>query len=449
MKKVLIANRGEIAIRVIRACRELGIKSVAIHSTADRDSLHCKLADESVCIGPAESSKSYLSIPAIMSAAEVAGVDAIHPGYGFLSESAEFASVCRQYGITFIGPTPEQIRVLGNKVEARALARKAGVPLLPGSNGAITDDAQAIEAAKEIGFPLIIKAAAGGGGRGMKVVHSEADLSKQLSLARSEALSGFGDATVYMERFLTNPRHIEIQLMGDQHGNLVYLGERDCTTQRRKQKLIEESPSPVLKEAERQKVGERALELARLVNYQSLGTAEFLYENGNFYFMEVNTRIQVEHPVTEEVMGIDLVKEQIKIAQGERLSLTQGQIKSNGHAMEVRINAEDPHSFAPWPGKITGYHEPGGIGVRVDSMIYAGYTVPPNYDSMLAKLIVKGRDREECIQRMKRSLREFKVEGIRTNIPFYVELFQDERFLRSEITINWLEDVYLKGRKKS
>lgn len=449
MKKVLIANRGEIAIRVIRACRELGIKSVAIHSTADRDSLHCKLADESVCIGPAESSKSYLSIPAIMSAAEVAGVDAIHPGYGFLSESAEFASVCRQYGITFIGPTPEQIRVLGNKVEARALARKAGVPLLPGSNGAITDEAQAIAAAKEIGFPLIIKAAAGGGGRGMKVVHSEADLAKQLSLARSEALSGFGDDTVYMERFLTNPRHIEIQLMGDQHGNLVYLGERDCTTQRRKQKLIEESPSPVLKEAERQKVGERALELARLVNYQSLGTAEFLYENGNFYFMEVNTRIQVEHPVTEEVMGIDLVKEQIKIAQGERLSLTQGQIKSNGHAMEVRINAEDPVSFAPWPGKITGYHEPGGIGVRVDSMIYAGYTVPSNYDSMLAKLIVKGRDRDECIQRMKRSLREFKVEGIRTNIPFYLELFQDERFLRSEITINWLEEVYLKGRKKS
>ncbi|MEI8025717.1 MAG: acetyl-CoA carboxylase biotin carboxylase subunit [Pseudomonadota bacterium] len=449
MKKVLIANRGEIAIRIIRACRELGIKSVAIHSTADRDSLHCKLADESVCIGPAESSKSYLSIPAIMSAAEVAGVDAIHPGYGFLSESAEFASVCRQYGITFIGPTPEQIKVLGNKVEARALARKAGVPLLPGSNGAITEEAQAIEAAKEIGFPLIIKAAAGGGGRGMKVVHSEADLPKQLSLARSEALSGFGDDTVYMERFLTNPRHIEIQLMGDQHGNLVYLGERDCTTQRRKQKLIEESPSPVLKEAERQKVGERALELARLVNYQSLGTAEFLYENGNFYFMEVNTRIQVEHPVTEEVMGIDLVKEQIKIAQGERLSLTQSQIKSNGHAMEVRINAEDPVSFAPWPGKITGYHEPGGIGVRVDSMIYAGYTVPPNYDSMLAKLIVKGRDRDECIQRMKRSLREFKVEGIRTNIPFYLELFQDERFLRSEITINWLEDVYLKGRKKS
>ncbi len=449
MKKVLIANRGEIAIRVIRACRELGIKSVAIHSTADRDSLHCKLADESVCIGPAESSKSYLSIPAIMSAAEVAGVDAIHPGYGFLSESAEFAAVCRQYGITFIGPTPEQIKILGNKVEARALARKAGVPLLPGSNGAITDDAQAIAAAKEIGFPLIIKAAAGGGGRGMKVVLSEADLPKQLSLARSEALSGFGDDTVYMERFLTNPRHIEIQLMGDQHGNLVYLGERDCTTQRRKQKLIEESPSPVLKEAERQKVGERALELARLVNYQSLGTAEFLYENGNFYFMEVNTRIQVEHPVTEEVMGIDLVKEQIKIAQGERLTLTQSQIKSSGHAMEVRINAEDPVSFAPWPGKITGYHEPGGIGVRVDSMIYAGYTVPSNYDSMLAKLIVKGRDRDECIQRMKRSLREFKVEGIRTNIPFYLELFQDERFLRSEITINWLEDVYLKGRKKS
>jgi acetyl-CoA carboxylase biotin carboxylase subunit len=447
MKKVLIANRGEIAIRVIRACRELGIKTVAVHSIADRDSLHCKLADESICIGPSESANSYLSIPSIMSAAEVAGVDAIHPGYGFLSESAEFAEVCRKYKVTFIGPTPEQIRTLGNKIEARALARKAGVPMLPGSDGPVLDDAQAIDMARKIGFPLIIKAAAGGGGRGMKVVHREEDLTKQLSLARNEALVGFGDATVFMERFLLNPRHIEIQLMGDQHGNIVYLGERDCTTQRRKQKLVEEAPSPVLSALERQKVGERAVELARLVNYQSLGTAEFLYENGNFYFMEVNTRIQVEHPVTEEVVGLDLVKEQIRIARGEKLSVNQADVKLTGHAIEVRINAEDPATFAPWPGKITAYHEPGGHGVRVDSMIYSNYTVPSNYDSMLAKLIVRGKDRNECIQRMKRAMMEFKVEGIRTNIPFYIELFKDERFIRSEITISWLEEVYLKERK--
>jgi acetyl-CoA carboxylase biotin carboxylase subunit len=447
MKKVLIANRGEIAIRIIRACRELGIKTVAVHSIADRDSLHCKLADESICIGPSESAKSYLSIPALMSAAEVAGVDAIHPGYGFLSESAEFAEVCRKYGINFIGPTPEQIRTLGNKIEARALARKAGVPMLPGSDGPILDDAQALITARKIGFPLIIKAAAGGGGRGMKVVHKEEELAKQLSLARNEALVGFGDSTVFMERFLVNPRHIEIQLMGDQHGNIVFLGERDCTTQRRKQKLVEEAPSPVLSEIERQKVGERAVELARLVNYQSLGTAEFLFENGNFYFMEVNTRIQVEHPVTEEVVGLDLVKEQIRIARGEKLTVSQSDIKLTGHAMEVRINAEDPVSFAPWPGKVTAYHEPGGYGVRIDSMIYTAYTVPSNYDSMLAKLIVRGKDRNECIQRMKRALMEFKVEGIRTNIPFYIELFKDERFIRSEITISWLEEVYLKERK--
>jgi len=447
MKKVLIANRGEIAIRVIRACRELGIKTVAVHSVADRDSLHCKLADESICIGPAESAKSYLSIPAIMSAAEVSAVDAIHPGYGFLSESSEFAEVCRQYGITFIGPTPEQIRTLGNKVEARALARKAGVPMLPGSDGPIENEDQARSIAKKIGFPLIIKAAAGGGGRGMKVVNHEDDLLKQFLLAKNEAQVGFGDSTVYMERFLKSPRHVEIQLIGDQHGNVVYLGERDCTTQRRKQKLIEEAPAWLLSEAERQMAGERAVALAKLVNYQSLGTAEFLYENGNFYFMEVNTRIQVEHPVTEEIMGLDLVKQQIRIARGEKLGFTQADIKPVGHAMEVRINAEDPKTFAPWPGKVTAYHEPGGLGVRVDSMVYDGYKVPQNYDSMLAKLIVKGKDRDECIQRMKRSLLEFKIEGIRTNIPFYLELFEDERFLKSEITITWLEDVYIKERK--
>lgn len=444
MKKVLIANRGEIAIRIIRACHELGIKTVAVHSAADRDSLHTKLAGESICIGPAESAKSYLSIPAIMSAAEVAGVDAIHPGYGFLSESAEFAEVCEKYGITFIGPSSDSIRALGNKVEARALAIKSGVPLLPGSEGKIESEKQALEVATEIGYPLIIKAAAGGGGRGMKVVHSPSEVLKQFKLARSEALVGFGDDTVYMEKFLTSPRHVEVQLLGDGQGSVIHLGERDCTIQRRKQKLIEESPCPVLNEAKRQDIGARAVALAKLVNYKSLGTAEFLYENGEFFFMEVNTRVQVEHPVTEEVTGFDLIKEQIKVAMGQKLSIAQEDVSLSGHAMEVRINAECPNTFAPWPGKITSYHEAGGPGVRMDSMIYDGYTVPSCYDSMIAKLIVKAPTREECIARLKRALSETIVGGIRTNIPFYQKLLQDPGFLASDVTISYLEDVYLK-----
>lgn len=444
MKKVLIANRGEIAVRIIRACQELGIKTVAVHSVADRDSLHTKLADESVCIGPAESAKSYLSIPNIMSAAEITGVDAIHPGYGFLSESAEFAEVCEKYGVIFIGPHSSSIRALGNKVEARELAIKSGVPLLPGSDGAVEDEEDALRTAKKIGYPLIIKAAAGGGGRGMKVVHQESELLKQFKLAKSEALVGFGDDTVFMEKFLTSPRHVEVQLLGDGQGNVVYVGERDCTIQRRKQKLIEEAPCPVLTEAQRKDIGQRAVALAELVNYKSLGTAEFLYEKGQFYFMEVNTRVQVEHPVTEEVSGFDLIKEQIRVAKGEKLGFTQDDIKADGHAMEVRINAECPKSFAPWPGKVTSYHESGGPGVRFDSMIYDGYTVPSCYDSMLAKLIVKAPTREECIMRMKRALSETIVGGIRTNIPFYRELLDDKNFNESEVTISYLEDVYLK-----
>lgn len=447
MKKVLIANRGEIAVRIIRACHELGIKTVAVHSVVDRESLHTKLADESVCIGPDESAKSYLSIPALMSAAEITGVDAIHPGYGFLSESAEFAEVCEQYGITFIGPNSDSIRALGNKVEARSLAIKSGVPLLPGSDGPINSEEQALEMAEKIGYPLIIKAAAGGGGRGMKVVQSESEVLKQFRLAKSEALVGFGDDTVYMERFLTNPRHVEVQLLGDGQGTVLYIGERDCTIQRRKQKLIEESPCPVLTDAQRKDIGERAAALAKLVNYKSLGTAEFLYEGGQFYFMEVNTRVQVEHPVTEEVSGLDLIKEQIKVAMGHKLEMTQEDIKIAGHSMEVRINAECPKTFAPWPGKVTSYHEAGGPGVRVDSMIYDGYTVPRCYDSMLAKLIVKAPTRNECLARMKRALGETIVGGIRTNIPFYQELLDDENFINSNVTISYLEDDYLKRRK--
>ncbi|TWW12119.1 acetyl-CoA carboxylase biotin carboxylase subunit [Planctomyces bekefii] len=378
MKKVLIANRGEIAVRIIRACRELGLKTVAIHSTADRDSLHAKLADESICIGPGPSIKSYLRIPSVMSAVEVSGADAVHPGYGFLSENAEFARICREYKINFIGPDPEHIHALGNKVEARALAEKAKVPMLPGSRGVVRSEEEAEAVAKEVGYPLIIKAAAGGGGRGMKVVNKREDLLRQFQLAQAEAEAGFGNPDCFIERYCAKPRHIEVQLVADKHGNYAYLGERDCSIQRRHQKLVEEAPSPVLTPELRRQVGEAAVRLAKAVGYVSLGTAEFLYENGQFYFMEVNTRVQVEHTVTEQVTGIDLVKEQIRIAMGEKLSFDPNQVKLVGHSMECRINAEDPATFAPWPGKVTAYHEPGGPGVRVDGMLYAGYTVPSN-----------------------------------------------------------------------
>jgi acetyl-CoA carboxylase biotin carboxylase subunit len=440
MKKVLIANRGEIAVRIIRACQELGLKTVAIHSTADKDSLHAKLADESVCIGPGPSSKSYLSIPAIMSACEVAGVDAVHPGYGFLSENPEFAEVCRQYNITFIGPSPEHIRILGNKVEARALAEKAKVPMLPGSPGRIRTLEDAEKVAKTIGFPLIIKAAAGGGGRGMKIVTKSEDLEYLLNLAQTEAEAAFGNPDVFIERYCTNPRHVEVQIVGDQHKNITYLGERDCSIQRRHQKLVEEAPCPVLTPELRKKMGETAVNLAKACGYYSLGTVEFLLdEDGQFYFMEVNTRAQVEHPVTEMVTGIDLIKEQILIAQGHKLSFRPEDVQMRGHAIECRINAEDPISFAPWPGKITAYHEPGGPGVRIDSMVYAGYTVPSLYDSMIAKLITYGKDRAEALVRMQRALSEMKVDGIRTNIPFHIKLMEHPRWQEGKVSTRFLE----------
>lgn len=440
MRKVLIANRGEIAVRIIRACRELGLKTVAIHSTADRDSLHTKIADESICIGPGPSIKSYLRIPAVMSAVEISGADAVHPGYGFLSENAEFARICREYKINFIGPDPEHIHALGNKVEARALAEKAQVPMLPGSRGVVRSEAEAQALAGEIGFPLIVKAAAGGGGRGMKVVTKPEELVRQFQLAQSEALAGFGNQDCFIERYCARPRHIEIQVVADKHGNYAHLGERDCSIQRRHQKLVEEAPSPAVSLELRAKIGEAALRLAKAVGYVSLGTAEFLLdEDGRFYFMEVNTRVQVEHTVTEEVTGIDLVKEQIRIAMGEKLSFDPKTIEIRGHALECRINAEDPVTFAPWPGKVTAYHEPGGPGVRLDGMVYAGYTVPSLYDSMVAKLITTGRDRAECLSRMRRALAEMKIDGIRTNIPFHERLLADDRFIRGDVHTKFLE----------
>ncbi|MEI6397311.1 MAG: acetyl-CoA carboxylase biotin carboxylase subunit [Pseudomonadota bacterium] len=441
MKKVLIANRGEIAVRVIRACQELGLKTVAVHSLADRDALHTRIADESICIGPGPSAKSYLSIPAIMSAAEIAGVDAIHPGYGFLSENAKFAEICEKYGVKFIGPKASHIHALGNKVEARAFAEKAGVPMLPGSTGAIQTQSEAEKLAKEIGFPLIIKAAAGGGGRGMKIVRSMDELGKQFDLARSEALVGFGNPDVFIERYCERPRHVEVQLVADEHGNVTHLGERDCSIQRRHQKLLEEAPCPIMTPASRKEIGDTAVRLAKAVGYQSLGTVEFLMdEDGRFYFMEVNTRAQVEHPVTEMITSVDLIKEQINIARGHKLSFDPAKIELRGHALECRINAEDPTTFAPWPGKVTGYHEPGGPGVRVDGMLYAGYTVPSLYDSMVAKLITWGRDREECLARMRRSLREMKVDGIRTNIPFHQRVLDDKRFIEGQVSTRFLQE---------
>ena len=446
MKKVLIANRGEIAVRIIRACQEMGLSTVAVHSTADRDSLHAKLADESICIGPAPSIKSYLSIPAIMSAAEVAGVDAVHPGYGFLSENYKFAEICKQYGIKFIGPQPEQIHALGNKVEARAIAEKAGVPMLPGSRGKVTEMHEVRRLAKEIGFPLIIKAAAGGGGRGMKIVRDMSGLELAFNMAQTEAQSSFGNPDVFIERYCEKPRHVEVQIACDEHGNQVHLGERDCSIQRRHQKLVEESPCPVVTPEIRAQIGGAALRLAKAVGYTSVGTVEFLMDvTGEFYFMEVNTRIQVEHPVTEYVTGIDLIKEQISIAQGNRLSFTQADIKLTGHSMECRVNAEDPATFAPWPGKVTAYHEPGGPGVRIDGMLYAGYTVPSMYDSMIAKVITYGKDRAECIARMRRAVDEMKVDGIRTNLPFHAKLLQDKDFCSGNVSTRFLETFLQRG----
>jgi acetyl-CoA carboxylase, biotin carboxylase subunit len=438
--KILIANRGEIALRIIRACKELGIKTVAVHSDVDNQALHVKLADESICIGPAPSIKSYLNMKAIISAAEVTDADAIHPGYGFLSENAEFAEICGNCGITFIGPTPENMRLMGDKISARQTVTKAGVPILPGTKEGVKTPDEAVKVAAGIGYPVIIKATAGGGGRGMKVVHSPASLPNAFAAARSEAQAGFGNPEVYIEKFCDRPRHVEIQIMADQHGNVIHLGERDCSIQRRHQKLLEEAPCPVLTPELRKRMGECAVAAAKAVGYTSVGTMEFLLDRDkNFYFMEMNTRVQVEHPVTEMITGIDIIKEQIRSAAGLPLRFKQSDIKFNGHAIECRINAEHPFKFTPSPGKIDGYHTPGGLGVRVDSAVYDGYTVLPHYDSMIAKLIVHADTREEAIKRMARALDEYIIEGIKTTIPFHQRIMNNKEFIEGDVDTGFLE----------
>jgi acetyl-CoA carboxylase biotin carboxylase subunit len=438
-KKILIANRGEIALRVIRACREMGIQSVAVHSTADANSMAVRMADESVCIGPAFAKDSYLNIPAILTAAAVTGADAIHPGYGFLSENETFARMVEEHGFVFIGPKPEHIEKMGDKVMAKKTVMSLGLPVVPGSDGAVTSVEQGLDFCRKAGFPIIIKAASGGGGKGMKVVRCEEDFAEQYSTARSEAKANFGDDTVYVEKYLEKPRHIEIQVFGDKHGNAIHLGERDCSTQRRHQKLVEEAPSPVLSQAERDQIGSLAADVIRKMGYIGAGTIEFLYEDGKFYFMEMNTRIQVEHPVTEQITGIDLIAEQIRIAAGLPLTLNKENIKFRGHAIEIRINAEDPDTFAPCPGKITQFHAPGGLGVRFDSAIYGGYSIPPYYDSMIGKLIVHGKNREECLARMRRAMTETIVDGVKTTLPLQMWIFNQEEFVSGEYNIHWLE----------
>jgi len=438
--KVLIANRGEIALRIQRACRELGIKTVVVHSEADREAKYVRLADESVCIGPAPSAQSYLNIPAIISAAEVTDAEAIHPGYGFLSENADFAERVESSGFVFIGPRPETIRLMGDKVSAKAAMRAAGVPCVPGSDGALPDDPREIQAiARAIGYPVIIKAAGGGGGRGMRVVHTEAALINAVAMTKQEAQTAFGNPMVYMEKFLENPRHVEIQVLADSFRNAVYLRERDCSMQRRHQKIIEEAPAPGIASRYLTRIGERCADACRRINYRGAGTFEFLYENGEFYFIEMNTRIQVEHPVTEMISGLDLVQEQIRVAAGEKLRFRQRDLLFRGHSIECRINAEDPFTFVPSPGKIGVYHPPGGPGIRVDSHIYQGYTVPSHYDSMVAKVIAYGDTREQAIRRMRIALSEMSIEGIKTNIALHQELMQDARFVEGGTSIHYLE----------
>ncbi|MBI1771313.1 MAG: acetyl-CoA carboxylase biotin carboxylase subunit [Burkholderiales bacterium] len=439
-EKILIANRGEIALRIQRACREMGIKTVVVHSEADREAKYVKLADESVCIGPAPSNLSYLSMPAIISAAEVTDAQAIHPGYGFLSENADFAERVEQSGFVFIGPRAESIRLMGDKVSAKHAMIKAGVPCVPGSEGALPDDPKAIvQIARKVGYPVIIKAAGGGGGRGMRVVHTEAALLNAVTMTKSEAGAAFGNPEVYMEKFLENPRHVEIQILADQHGSAIWLGERDCSMQRRHQKVIEEAPAPGIPRKIIEKIGDRCAAACRKINYRGAGTFEFLYENGEFYFIEMNTRVQVEHPVTEMITGVDIVQEQIRIAFNEKLRFKQTDITLKGHAIECRINAEDPFKFTPSPGRITSWHTPGGPGIRVDSHAYAGYFVPPNYDSMIGKVIAYGETREQAIRRMQIALSEMVVEGIQTNIPLHRELMIDARFIEGGTNIHYLE----------
>ena len=446
MEKILIANRGEIALRILRACREMDIKTVAVHSEADRDLKHVRLADEAVCIGPAPSVDSYLNIPAIISAAEVTDAVGIHPGYGFLSENADFAERVEKSGFVFIGPRPETIRLMGDKVSAIEAMKAAGVPTVPGSDGPLGDDPdENLRIAREIGYPVIIKAAGGGGGRGMRVVHSEAALLNAISLTKSEAQAAFGNDTVYMEKFLENPRHIEFQVLADEHGNAVHLGERDCSMQRRHQKVIEEAPAPGITPAMRAEMGERCAEACRRIGYRGAGTFEFLYQDGEFYFIEMNTRLQVEHPVTEQVTGIDLVRAQILVAAGEPLPFTQGDIQIRGHAVECRINAEDPETFMPFPGTISQYHVPGGPGVRVDSHIYNGYTVPPYYDSMIGKLITYSDTRASALARMRIALSEMVIDGIKTNIPLQETILRDAGFQEGGTNIHYLEKKILGG----
>ena len=438
--KVLIANRGEIALRIQRACRELGVKTVVVHSEADRDAKYVKLADESVCIGPPPSNLSYLNVPAIISAAEVTDAEAIHPGYGFLSENADFAERIESSGFVFIGPRPETIRLMGDKVSAKDAMKAAGVPCVPGSEGALPEvPKEILRIAKEVGYPVIIKAAGGGGGRGMRVVHTEAALLNAVTLTRSEAQSVLGNPSVYMEKYLENPRHVEIQVLADSFRNAVYLGERDCSMQRRHQKIIEEAPAPGIAPRHIVRIGERCAEACRRINYRGAGTFEFLYENGEFYFIEMNTRIQVEHPVTEMISGVDLVQEQIRVAAGEKLRFKQRDLSFRGHAIECRINAEDPYTFVPFPGKITFYHPPGGPGIRVDSHAYQGYVVPQHYDSMVAKVIAYGDSRDQAIRRMRIALSEMSIEGIKTNIALHQELMQDAGFIKGGTNIHYLE----------
>jgi acetyl-CoA carboxylase biotin carboxylase subunit len=443
--KILIANRGEIALRVLRACKELGVATVAVHSTADADAMHVRLADESVCIGPPPAKDSYLNIPALLTACEITGADAVHPGYGFLSENARFAEILEDHGVHFIGPRAEHIRLMGDKIEAKRTAKKLGIPVVPGSEGGVTSDAEALAIGSEIGFPLLVKAAAGGGGRGMMGGSSAEELARPVAPARAEAKAAFGDDAVYLEKYLEKPRHIEIQVLGDGKGNAIHLGERDCSLQRRHQKVWEESPSPALNAGVREEIGEVVATAMRTLKYLGVGTVEFLFEDGKFYFIEMNTRIQVEHPVTEEITDIDLILEQIRVADGAELSLRQEDVRFTGHAIECRINAENPVSFRPSPGKIVHYHAPGGLGVRIDSAVYQGYVIPPHYDSLLGKLIVHGKTRPECLMRLRRALDEYVVDGIETTLPLFRALVREDDIIDGDYHIHWLEQFLARG----
>ena len=439
-EKVLIANRGEIALRILRACKEMGIKTVAVHSTADTNAMHVRLADESVCIGPPPAAESYLNIAAILTAATISNADAIHPGYGFLSENADFASMVEEHGFTFIGPSPEHVRQMGDKITAKRIVKEAGIPVVPGSDGPLDDIEEALIIAEEIGYPVLIKASAGGGGRGMKVAETAADLPSAIKQAGSEAAAAFGNAEVYLEKFLGQPRHIEIQILADNFGNVVHLGERDCSLQRRHQKLLEEAPSPALNSSQRAEIGRVAAEAITKIGYRSAGTIEFLYEDDSFYFIEMNTRLQVEHPITEMICGLDIVREMVRIAAGAPLGYTQDDLNFSGHSIECRINAEHPETFIPSPGKIGDYHAPGGLGIRVDSALYSGYTVPPHYDSMIAKLIVHGANRNECLMRLRRALDEYVIDGLDTTIPLHQRLMAAPEFINGDYDIHWLEE---------